>query len=219
MDSPENKNYLTEAPFTELHDALADEQLQAYLDGEGPLRIHELPRELSTSSAFEAFVNEYDWPNGGNAGKIAPVHDYDDAPDFWKNTYDDTDPEKYLNNFSIWLETKPVISAKDATRTADFVGFNPALHRGYVVAESLLSPLREIIRTTPNLHVAHQHHAAMEKLGQLHPEVPEAAYAAYRLFGRLMTKNDMRLAISKMSGWRSAEGVADITDAHHTLWQ
>ncbi len=215
MSSPENKQFTDTNHFSDLRDALKDEQLQEYLHNKGPLKIQELPHSLASDPKFMAFFGEYDWPIDANAGEIAPVHDYNDAVDFWKNVYGGDDEAKYMNNFKNWLIAEPSTVFDPSKGMLSIWELNPALHRANVVAEPLFKNLRAIISEVPNYHT-HLQEELMAELGEQHPEVQEAAYAAYRLLGRLVTKDDIRHTLKAMGA--SSEKGEDVTDAHDYLW-
>lgn len=200
----------------ELRAALNAQQLQEYLAVDGPLRISDLPPEIATSEAFEHFVGQYDWPSYANAGSIAPTREamYEDANDFWYHMYDGDGP-KYLNNFKDWLATPPIDDRRDAkTMTAIAYGLQPALARAHIVAEPLFQVLRTVasqsegipINATQAAHVAERY-----------SDVPQAALAAYRLLGKLLTQDDQKMVIKKLDANPDEVGV--ITDAHEYLWK
>lgn len=199
-----------------LRDALANPELQTYIEESGPLLKTELPEKLVTSPEFASFVEVYSWPDAENAGAIEPVRDYDDAEDFWENVYqrDDDAPEKYLNNFKSWLRVEPKQELDFSQGTLGVYGLNPALHRAHVLAEPLFTNLRLAITQTPGYMTLSQAEV-MEKLGSDNPEVPEAAFAAYRLLGRLITKDDLTLTLRAMGD--SSDTQPDITEAHRYL--
>lgn len=195
-----------------LEDALNDEVIRGYIEGNGPLTIAELPAELATSEQFAHFVNEYDWPRRQNAGGITPVRDYESPEFFWRCMYDDTLPRTLrLNNFRNRLAVRPIENTADATRIIDVYGFEPALHRAYMVARPLMEPLREI---ADSVNLDNQNFQAV---AEQHPTAPVAAYAAYRLLGRLITQDDNAIGLQHMRG-QADPNTPLVTDAHEYLW-
>lgn len=214
MNSPENETTRPDDTFAKLREVLADNDLKEYVATQGPLRIAELPRDLIMDPDFATFVGEYDWPNGRNAGAIAPVHDYDDANDFWKNLYDSSDHEKYLNNFINWLVAEPEVEWDQTKGIGGAWELSPTLHRGYVVAAPLFSNLRRAILEAPGYSAASG--PALESLGAEHPEVKDAAYTAYKLLGRLVVKDDQKMTLRAMGA--SSRAGEEVSDAHRYLW-
>lgn len=195
-----------------LEAALNDETLQRYLEGSGPLTIAELPEELRLSEAFESFVGQYDWPSHQNADAISPVREYEDPATFWRCMYDDALPASLrLTNFRNWLAVRPIESITEARRGIDLWGFKPPLHRAYAVAEPFMDSLREIVNMvepgTQNCYA----------VAEQHPRVPEAAYAAYRLLGRLVVEDDIATASRHLRGGQADPDSPIVTDAHEYL--
>lgn len=209
MVSPEAKDFPTDDRFAKLRDVFDDQQLREYLQGKGPLSIAELPASLKVSEGFQTFVSSYGWPNRMNADAIAPPHNYTDATDFWRQLYDPTSDDAALNNFRQWISYRPINSVNEAGSIAEQIyATKPALHRAYVIAEPLYDTLRTVVADVSVYDI--------EALGRKHPEVPEAAYAAYRLLGRLFTKDDLRTQATIMTG-RPGTTQPDVTDAHRAL--
>jgi len=207
MSTPDLREQAPDDKLVRLHDALADDQLQRYLEGTGPLGISELPEEVRLSEGFQDFVSFYDWPSSINAGTIKPVQEYQDAADFWYNIYEPTSSEKGLNNFKEWLRYRPVAQFDPRASIAEQVyATKPALQRAYVVAEPLFTALREVVDIDDN----------PEEVIEDYPEVAEGAYAAYRLLGRLLTKDDLRLQMSLLTDTSALE-LHDVEDAHVAL--
>jgi hypothetical protein len=204
MNSPEYDSH-----GSALERTLNDPQLQQYLQGEGPLTAEQLSLEAVEQPNFQACVAKYNWPTTENTSGITPVLDYEDAQDFWAHMR--SHDAKRLNNFPLWLMARPIDSVNEAKSASDLYGLKPALHRADSIAKDFFAALREAMH---DMHVTTVHDPSTRtaEYAAEHPEIVEATYAAYRLLGRLITRDDETIAMRE--GFGSAQEQPPVTSAH-----
>jgi hypothetical protein len=191
-------------PYETLKQVLEDETLQGYIRKKGPLLERELPDELRYSEALYTFTvdENWGWPSPRNTRNMRPFlpQRFPDSQDFWVNVFRHGG-EKGMNNFLNWMQAKPIESLAEAATPNDQYGLNPALHRAHIVAQPLMEGIRTALIT---VRADESNPHELDELGKLmmagieHPELAEAAFAAYKLLGRLMTSEDDGIMADKM---------------------
>jgi hypothetical protein len=207
----------------QLRELLDSPQLQTSLHKIGPIYENQLPEDLRYSEAFDRFILNYEWPTKRNTEGMLPIRPerYINADDFWQQLYVGRG-DKSLNNFKHWLQAKPIDNYGEVKNGTDVYGLNPALHRGYVIAGDLLGTLRQAIVTMKNDYAtssdphrwSETDYQVIEGLSR--PALSEAAYAAYIIIGRLVTKEDEKI-LSIMIG-EDDQLAEEVTDVHRKLW-
>jgi hypothetical protein len=179
-----------------LVEILSDEALQEYAFGDASaLTLEQLPEELKQTGGFEATVALVGWPDEEDGRNLAPVYDYAGIREFIESNfgsesgeYDFSNP-KMLNNFNTLLKYEPFdptageMTANDRVQMSleqRAASTHPALIRAQLVVPELLDELRD--RFDKSL--------SAREMYSSDPYAPQAAYFAYRVIGRLVSRYD-----------------------------
>lgn len=205
---------------TELRAILNDDFIKSFRDKAIPVSAPNQPLESSFSETFPGLfdlLDTYGWPSQLETSDIIPTHEsvYSNAQDFWLNMYGGYDGAKYLNNFKCWLATRPIPRRQPNSTLHDIVyGLQPALLRAYAVAPELFVLLQSVTSDDEGAPIDEER---ASEISQQYPDIPEAAFVAYRLLGKLLTPQDEE-TVFKSLGNNPAEAQR-VTDAHQYLWR
>jgi len=214
-ESPEN------TARNSLKEIIRSSKYERYTDSKVPLIEEFLDQQITDSDEFIEVKALYDWPE--SVDRFAFKHlqrEYRDNKDFLYHLRvppsegDDPDHKRrYLNNFNVWLRTKPsnVLNPEDIQEGA--YSFQPALHRGYVLAPDLLENLQIFFSSARSRLDADE----LTKFLALpeNKEIVAGAHMAYQILGRLFKHADMYIQMKNM--FNDDSNAQPIYDIHKAL--
>lgn len=207
-----------------LVEILSDEALQEYAFSDAAaLTLEQLPEELKQAEGFEATVALIGWPDEEDGQNLAPVYEYAGIREFIESSFGsetggfDLSNPKILNNFNTLLKYKPLDLSTGEVMVNDplqvsleqrAASTHPALIRAQLVIPELLGDLRTRFDESLSAH----------KMYSSDPYAPQAAYFAYRVIGRLVSRYDGQIQ-ARLDG-QPEEVVMQIpleTSAHESI--
>ena len=195
-------------PPKSLVEILGDEKLQEYaFDGDAALMLNQVPDDVRGSDNFQRMLGVIGWPDEEDARNMEPVGRYQDLRDFMDASFSPSFVDEAgqlitrsdeLNNFHALMRYKPAEIGQDGQAIVDqqsveskVASTHPALMRAQALVPDLLSELR--VRFDAQATEKKPYPSTME-VYESDPYVVQAAYTAYRVIGRLVSRYDLQIS-------------------------
>lgn len=185
-----------------------------------PLMLNAVNQEQAATDEFSNMFHKYRWPDEHDKEMITgktKIYENDREFLYYLRVYSDEPEErdKYLNNFNVWLRTKPQeefdpVNMQDAT-----YGMQPALHRAYAIAPDLMENLQVFFSQSYEKFKGRADEMTEFLAQPTNADVIKAAHMAYRILGRLVKHTDQILQMDNM--YSKPEVAKPIIDVHKAL--
>lgn len=198
--------------------ATGNKVYQEYSNEGGPINLREVD-PAAIDDNFGTVFQAYGWPDMSDSRSVErDTVTYSDNDNFLHNlrvypeSPDKVIQKRYLNNFNVWLRTKPVTNPNPVI---DTYAAHPALHRAHAVVPDLMTSVQEFF------DAAYSQSANSDELTEFlyleeNAVAIEAAHMTYRILKRLIKQDDRYRQFDILFGTRP-KGHNLIGDAHDEL--